>query len=145
MEVKASDLRYTTVEAFKQLREATGIDWTSAYDPTPRNPQIDALTINWDAPHVYLNPPFSKARLFVNKLLDELDRCAVIQRALVILPWYHVEDKAGRVTSCAPWYPAVRKRMDKYNVCVFHRKLLFQDPSRKEPHKYTIYAFYLNR
>ena len=45
-----------------------------AYDHTPRKPEKDALSISWDASNIYMNPPYSKAKVFVAKLLDEMDR-----------------------------------------------------------------------
>ncbi len=71
LKVKDSDLRFTTPATFARFRDMTGVDWEGAYDPNPRNPTIDALSTSWDAPAIYLNPPFSKSRLFVRKLLDE--------------------------------------------------------------------------
>jgi hypothetical protein len=145
LKIKDSDLRYTTKTTFDEIKKLTGEDFSKAYDPTPVNPKKDAFKLNWIAPKIWLNPPFSKARFFVKKLMDEMDKNKTIKKAAIILPWYFVENYAGRVTSGAKWWPSLRKRMTPYNYKRFHLgNQPFKRPDGKEI-MVRVYAIYLSR
>ena len=81
----------------------------------------------------------------VKKLMDEMDKNKTIKKAAIILPWYFVENYAGRVTSGAKWWPSLRKRMTPYNYKRFH---LGNQPFRRPDGKeimVRVYAIYLSR
>lgn len=145
MDDKESDIRYTSNELFNLLKELTNINWKRAFDATPINPNENYLNLKWNYKNIYLNPPFSKARIFVKKLLDEMDSNEKIKNALIILPWYHVENYKHRVTSGSKWYKVLRRRMSKYNVDRIHLgNQLFITPEGNEIYV-RVYAFFLRR
>tara|TARA_R110002051_G_C8381402_1_gene445187 strand:- start:47 stop:487 length:441 start_codon:yes stop_codon:yes gene_type:complete len=146
MKIKDTDVRYTSNEFFKNMKIVTGINWKKAYDPTPKNPKRDALNISWNKKEIYLNPPFSKSRYFVKKLLDEMDKAdSKIKKALIVLPWYSVENVKHRVSSRPKWYGKLRKRMSKYNVKRFHMSnQKFLTPKGKEI-QVRVYIIYLKK
>lgn len=145
VKIKESDVRFTQNSTFKLIKELTGIDFKKAYDPTPKNPKINSLKLDWKHKDIFLNPPFSKAKVFVKKLLDDMDKFKEIKNALIILPWYFVEDYKDRVTSGAKWYKSLRSRMSKYNFKRYHLKNQpFKRPDGKEVFV-RVYAIYLSR
>ena len=101
--MKETDFRWTPRSLYKEIRRRTGIT-ARFYDPVPRNSKRDALKRPWKSIRsVYVNPPFSQSKLFAEKLLDEL-RVNNISSAILILPWYQVEDVDHRVTSAPKWF-----------------------------------------
>lgn len=146
-EIKQSDVRFTQPETFNLLKELTGVNWREAYDPTPKKGKKDLLDKDWNKkPNIFLNPPFSKARFFVKKLVDDMDKFSSIKKSLIILPWYFVEDVKERVTSGAKWFKALRRRMSKYNYKKYHLKNQpFYDPFNKKMTNVRVYAIYLSR
>ena len=145
VKIKDSDIRYTQNSTFKLIDELTGIDFKKAYDPTPKDPKVNSLNLDWKHKDIFLNPPFSKAKVFVKKLLDDMDKFKEIKNALIILPWYFVEDYKDRVSSAAKWYKSLRNRMSEYNFKRFHLKNQpFKRPDGKEV-LVRVYAIYLSR
>ena len=145
IKIKDSDLRYTTKITYDLIKKLTKIDFSNAYDPTPADPKKDAFKEDWKAPKIWLNPPFSKARFFVKKLLDDMDKFKSVKKAAIILPWYFVEKYARRVTSGAKWWPTLRARMSKYNYKRYHLgNQPFKTPDGKEV-LVRVYAIYLSR
>ena len=145
MKIKDSDLRYTTKTTFDLIKKLTKTDFTKAFDPTPIDPKKDAFQENWNHKKIFLNPPFSKARFFVKKLLDDMDKYKEIKKAVIILPWYFVENYAGRVTSGAKWFRNLRPRMSKYNFKRYH---LGNQPFKTPEGRIVlvrVYAIYLSR
>ena len=108
------------------------------------NKEFDALKQDWNE-DFFMNPPFSKAKVFVKKLLDDMDKFKEIKNALIILPWYFVEDYKDRGSSAAKWYKSLRNRMSEYNFKRFHLKNQpFKRPDGKEV-LVRVYAIYLSR
>ena len=69
-----------------------------------------------------------------------------IKRALIILPWYFVEDKEDRVTSAAKWYKSLRRKMSKFNFKKYHLKnQTFYNPIEKKNILVRVYAIYLHK
>lgn len=145
--IKESDIRFTSSETFKLLEKLTGIDWKKSYDPTPKLSKNNTLDKDWNKnANIFLNPPFSKARFFVKKLIYEMENHKSIKRALIILPWYFVEDKEDRVTSGAKWYKSLRRKMSKFNFKKYHLKNQpFYNPIEKKNILVRVYAIYLHK
>ena len=145
--IKETDIRFTQGSTFKLLEELTGINWKDAYDPTPKSSKRDTLDKDWDKkPNIFLNPPFSKARFFVKKLVEEMEKHKSIKKSLIILPWYFVEDKKERVTSGARWLKSLNKRMRKLNLKKYHLKnQQFYNPIDKKMTLVRVYALYLSK
>jgi len=145
--IKETDIRFTQNSTFKLLQDLTGINWKDAYDPTPKSAKRDTLDKDWNKkPNIFLNPPFSKARFFVKKLIEEMEKHKTIKKSLIILPWYFVEDKEERVTSGANWFKSLRKRMSKFNFKKYHLKNQeFYNPIEKKMTLVRVYAIYLSR
>ena len=145
--IKESDIRFTNISTFILLKELTGVEWRNAYDPTPKSSKTDSLNKDWNKKeNIFLNPPFSKARFFVEKLLNDMDKFKSIKKSLIILPWYFVEDVKDRVTSGAKWYKKLRRRMAKYNVKIYHLKNQpFYNPIDKTESLVRVYAIYIYR
>jgi 16S rRNA G966 N2-methylase RsmD len=145
--IKESDIRFTQGSTFKLLKELTGVNWREAYDPTPKSSKRDTLDKDWNKKaNIFLNPPFSKARYFVKKLVEEMEKHSSIKKALIILPWYFVEDKEERVTSGAKWFKALRRRMGKFNFKKYHLSNQdFYNPIDKKMTKVRVYAIYLKK
>lgn len=145
MKIKESDIRFTSNEFFQNMKEVTNVNWKTAYDPTPKNPKKDGLKTSWNYKKIYLNPPFSKARYFVKKLLDEMKNKTIIKEALIVLPWYFVENYKHRVTSGAKWYKSMRRKMSKYKVDRIHMgNQKFITPEGKEIFV-RVYIFHIKR
>jgi len=145
--IKESDIRFTQGSTFKLLKELTGINWKEAYDPTPKSSKRDTLDKDWNKKaNIFLNPPFSKARFFVKKLVEEMEKHSSIKKAMIILPWYFVEDKKERVTSGAKWLKSLRRRMGKFNYKKYHLKNQeFYNPIDKKMTNVRVYGIYLSR
>ena len=145
--IKESDIRFTQGSTFKLLKELTGINWKEAYDPTTKSSKRDTLDKDWNKKaNIFLNPPFSKARFFVKKLVEEMEKHSSIKKAMIILPWYFVEDKKERVTSGAKWLKSLRRRMGKFNYKKYHLKNQeFYNPIDKKMTNVRVYGIYLSR
>mgnify|MGYP003631083000 CR=1 FL=1 len=145
--IKETDIRFTQGSTFKLLKELTGVDWKKAYDPTPKSSKRDTLENDWNKkPNIFLNPPFSKARYFVKKLVEEMEKHSSIKKVMIILPWYFVEDVKARVTSGAKWLKALRRRMGKFNYKKYHLKNQeFYNPIDKKMTNVRVYGIYLSR
>lgn len=145
--IKETDIRFTQASTFTLLKDLTGVNWREAYDPTPKSSKRDTLDKDWNKKaNIFLNPPFSKARFFVKKLVEEMEKHKSIKKALIILPWYFVEDKKERVTSGAKWFKSLRIRMGKFNFKKYHLKNQdFYNPIDKKMTKVRVYAIYLKR
>jgi hypothetical protein len=69
----------------------------SSYDPAPRNPTVDSLTVPWHCAKgecVYVNPPFKHMAAWGTKILEELEAGRVTDVVLMmpgrISPdWFH--------------------------------------------------------
>lgn len=148
-DIKKTDIRFTQPETFTLLKELTKINWKEAYDPTPKSGKSDTLDKNWNIKsNIFLNPPFSKARFFIKKLAEELIKFSSIKRAMVILPWYFVEDIKERVTSGAQWYKTFKRQMkkQKYFIKEYHLKNQpFYDPFKKETTMVRVYGIYISK
>ncbi len=144
--VKSSDIRFTTAPVYAEIKKLTGVDWRKAYDPTPKNAKGDTLEKKWKGPNIFMNPPFSKSKKFVGKLMDEMESNKGIKKALIILPWYQVESKKERVTQRAAWFAKERRRMGKFNYKQFHLgNQPFYNPIDKKEILVRVYAIYLKR
>jgi len=87
-QVKESDIRFTSNNVFELLKKNTGVDWKKAFDPTPKNSKINYLEKEWTSSKIFLNPPFSKSKIFVTKLIDEMYKHQSIKKALIHI--YHL-------------------------------------------------------
>lgn len=141
------DLRYTTDATFDIIEEITSIDWKPAYDPIPATAKVgqDSLTMSWnEKANIFLNPPFSKSRYFVWKLLGEMDKYETIKRALVVLPWYQV--KGEHLGHPSLWFSKLAARLEKYNVEIEPIKnATFWDPFAEKETKPRVFAVILSR
>jgi len=143
--IKDTDVRFTSNEVFKKLKELTGIDWKKGYDPTPRNAKSNTFNKPWNKATIFLNPPFSKSKIFVEKLVTDMEQYKQVKRALIILPWYQVECVETRVTGCSKWFRKLRPRMSKLKFKKYHLKnQKFLKPDGGSI-LVRVYAIYLSR
>ena len=146
-EVKQSDIRFTKKSVFNKLKELTGINWMTAYDPTPKNSKTNTLDKSWNYSKIFMNPPFSKSSTFFPKMVDEFIKNKKTKKVLVILPWYQVEDIKSRVTSRPKWYSREIKRLKKVaNIKTEHLgNQEFYNPIDKKMTNVRVYGIYLSR
>lgn len=147
MTAKDTDYRFTTDEVFNTINELTGVDWKKAYDPTPKNHKKDTLNIDWDATKIFLNPPFSLSHKFVPKLFEEIDKNKKIKKALIILPWYQIENVKTRVSNSPIWSKILLKNTKKkdYTITKYHLgNSKFKKPNN-EISLVRVYAVYIKR
>ena len=123
---RKSDTRYSHKSMIKQLNKLTRKRWGDAFDPTIGETKAggthDALGTDWSKDmgrhkNIYLNPPFSQSKHFVRKLVGHMTESKKIKHAMVVLPWYQVEDKPGRAKNVKKpeWHKALDKDMRKLN------------------------------
>ncbi len=145
--MKQSDVRYTPPEFWGEVRKLTGINWKLARDATPKHHRVDMLQRPWSARSYYVNPPFSRSRFFVEKILDELD-AGRPKRVLLLLPWYQTENVPHRVTSLPKWSKQAQKRMRPYLKGKHSMYVKFIHPDPKIGQYKTplhVYVFHLER
>ncbi len=82
--IKAKDIALTPASLHQQLSVIAGFDTSTAFDPCPEHPEADGLLTDWESP-AYVNPPFSHARKWVQKSLEQQQKGVTVA---LLLPWY---------------------------------------------------------
>jgi len=154
---RKSDTRYSDKSMVKQLNKITGKRWGDAYDPTigetKKGGTHDAMKTDWSKDmgrhkNIYLNPPFSQSARFVKKLVGHMKTDKKVKHAMVILPWYQVEDKPGRAAGVKKpqWHHNLDDDMKKLNKKEHHLKnQTFYDPHNKKNVKVRVYGIHLSQ
>jgi hypothetical protein len=93
------DKRYTPPELFEDLKRQTGVNFKRAMDPAPINPKKDGLKRKWRAKSVYLNPPFSELKKWVEYAMVEYKSGRIKNNLAIVVPWYAFKDRPNAVTS----------------------------------------------
>ena len=124
--IKNRDVFISPTEAFKDLKNIYGIDLKNAYDPCPYpESEIDGLTVDWKSP-AYVNPPFSKALLWVKKAIEESKKGVDVY---MMLPYYCWHDR----TTTNWGNSAVTKHIKNYE-CTKRYRYIFKSPFEDQKH-----------
>ena len=154
---RKSDTRYSDKSMVRQLNKITGKRWGDAYDPTigetKKGGTHDAMKTDWSKDmgrhkNIYLNPPFSQSKHFVRKLVGHMKTNKKVKHAMVILPWYQVEDKAGRAKNVKKpqWHKNLEKDMKQLNKKEHYLKNQeFYNPYNKKNVKVRVYGIHLSQ
>jgi len=154
---RKSDSRYSQKSMVKELNKLTGKRWGDAYDPTigetKKEGGRDAMKRDWSKDmgrhkNLYLNPPFSQSARFVKKLVGHMKTDKKVKHAMVVLPWYQVEDKAGRAKNVKKpqWHKKLEKDMKQLNKKEHYLKNQeFYNPYNKKNVKVRVYGIHLSQ
>lgn len=83
--IKKQDVYLTPDALHEDAQRRFNIDTKNAFDPCPFPASTnDGLLISWQSP-CFCNPPFSKARLWIQKAQEEAKNGVT---TIMVLPWY---------------------------------------------------------
>ena len=154
---RKSDTRYSQTSMIKKINKLTGKRWGSAYDPTigetKKGGTHDAMKTDWSKDmgrhkNIYLNPPFSQSKHFVRKLVGHMTESNKIKHAMVVLPWYQVEDKPGRAKNVKKpdWHKDLDEDMRKLNKKEHDLgNQRFYDPHDKKDVNVRVFGIHLKK
>ena len=147
---RKSDTRYSQTSMIKKINKLTGKRWGSAYDPTigETKDESDAMTKKWNKTNIYLNPPFSESKRFVTKLVRDMTKYKKVKHAMIILPWYQVEDKPGRAKNVKKpqWHHDLEDDMQQLNKKEYNLgNQQFYDPHNEKHVKVRVYGIHLKK
>ena len=152
---KLTDSRYTQNSTYEELNKRSRMRtrWQDAYDPmvgeTRAGGQQDAMLKDWGKESsIFLNPPFSNSQRFLKKLVGTMEQSETLNDAMVLLPWYQVEDQVeNRTRSYKPkWHHNLDPAMKELNKR--EHKLgnqPFWDPHNKKMVHVRVYGVELSK
>ena len=154
---RKSDSRYSQKSMVKELNKLTGKRWGDAYDPTigetKKEGGRDAMKRDWSKDmgrhkNLYLNPPFSQSKHFVRKLVGHMKTNKKVKHAMIVLPWYQVEDKPGRAKNVKKpdWHKDLDGDMRKLNKKEHDLgNQRFYDPHDKKDVNVRVFGIHLSQ